>query len=198
MKQLIMDFRPKTERDCIKAAQKGDTKAFDTLWYMHRDRLAMHCRSVTNSLAESEEVFQQTMIKAWNALPQFKGESKFYTWLHKIVWTTNVNNSKRVYRREEIGCDFIEDKFTYNDSTTTFAVKSTTDDEIENKRLGKEIRSAIEQLSYEHKIVFNLHEVEGLSHKEIADKIGVPEATIRTRLHYAKKQLREILKDYIR
>lgn len=197
-KQLIMDFSPKltTESECIAEAKLGNTKAFDKLWYMHRDRLALHCRRLTCCDSDADEMLQQTMIKAWNGLPKFKGNSRLYTWLHKIAWTSTVNWSKKVYKREEISCDFLETNFEQHN--TFFDIVDSVENAIANKRLGKEINLAVAKLADEHRIVFTLHQIDGLTHKQIAIKIGVPCGTVRSRFFHAKNQLREILQNFVR
>lgn len=200
-KQLQLQLQPYnydncSEADCIAAAKRGSTEAFDALLNRNKVRLQAHCNSLASCSADAQDIYSATLVKAWAGIRNFKGASKLYTWLHRIAWNTSINSSKRVYRREEISCDFLEEKFTANDSTTFFAEVSKTEAEVENKRTGAAITLAVAKLSEEHKIVFTLYELDGLTHSQIASRIGVPAGTVRSRLHFAKKQLRELLEDF--
>lgn len=182
--------------DLVKRCQAGDTRAFDVLVSRYRGRIYAMTYHMIQNETEAWDLSQEAFIKAWRALPSFKMDSAFYTWLYRI--THNV-----VYdwlRKKKIQGDG-----EFDDSRTEHRVAAgaeavphgdlAPDAALKNAELGKRIQQAITKLSPEHQQVVLLREVEGLAYEEIAAAVPCSLGTVMSRLFYARKKLQELLKD---
>jgi RNA polymerase sigma-70 factor (ECF subfamily) len=182
--------------DLVKRCQAGDTRAFDVLVARYRGRIYAMTYHMIQNETEAWDLAQEAFIKAWRALPGFKMDSAFYTWLYRI--THNV-----VYdwlRKKKI-----QGEGEFDDSRTEHRVAAgaetvprgdpAPDAALKNAELGTRIQQAIAKLSPEHKQVILLREVEGLAYEEIAATIPCSLGTVMSRLFYARKKLQELLKD---
>ena len=185
------------DSDLVKRCQAGDTRAFDALVSRYRGRIYAMTYHMIQNETEAWDLAQEAFIKAWRALPRFKLDSAFYTWLYRI--THNV-----VYdwlRKKKIRAEGNE----FDDSRTdhTIAAGAETaprsapapDTALKQAELGQRIRQAIAQLSPDHQQVILLREVEGSSYEEIATAMKCSVGTVMSRLFYARKKLQEILHD---
>lgn len=183
--------------DLVRRCQAGDTRAFDALVTKYRGRVyAMSYHLVQND-AEAWDLSQEAFIKAWRALPNFKGDSAFYTWLFRI--THNVAYDwlrKRKIRGE--GDEFDDSRTDHGVAAGAETVPRGVpppDTAMKQAELGQRIRDAIGQLSADHQQVILLREVEGLSYEEIAEACTCSIGTVMSRLFYARKKLQESLRD---
>jgi len=175
---------------------QGDSGAYDELVTRYRSRVFALAIGIVKNEADAWDCSQDAFIKAWKALPKFKGESKFYTWLFRI--THNVCYDwlrKRKIQGEDEFDDTTQGSIAAG-STTTPSAADRPDRALVNSELGREIHAAIDTLSEDHRTVILLREVQGLSYQEImettgADKLG----TVMSRLHYARKKLQSILRN---
>jgi len=182
--------------DLVKRCQAGDTRAFDALVSRYRGRIYAMTYHMIQNETEAWDLSQEAFIKAWRALPSFKMDSAFYTWLYRIAH--NV-----VYdwlRKKKIQGDG-----EFDDSRTEHRVAAgaeavprgdqAPDTALKNAELGQRIQQAIAKLSPEHQQVVLLREVEGLAYEEIAAAVPCSLGTVMSRLFYARKKLQELLKD---
>ncbi len=182
--------------DLVKRCQAGDTRAFDVLVGRYRGRIYAMTYHMIQNETEAWDLAQEAFIKAWRALPSFKMDSAFYTWLYRI--THNV-----VYdwlRKKKI-----QGEGEFDDSRTEHRVAAGAeavphgdlppDTALKNAELGKRIQQAISKLSPEHRQVILLREVEGMAYEDIAATIPCTLGTVMSRLFYARKKLQELLKD---
>lgn len=157
---------------------------FTSLWEKNSEMVRKFIFSIS---AEPEWLYQQVQLKAWRGFKKFNNKCKFSTWLCTIAKNTNINNSKLVYKKEEIqASDYIEN-LDYKAKELCGIDKMVSDEIME------EIQLAISKLPEPHKSVFIEYELNGKSHKEISQETGIPEGTIRTRLFYAKQELQKEL-----
>lgn len=181
----------------VKRVKAGDSAAFDILTRKYRERLFSVVYNMVSNREDAMDIVQDAFIKAFSSIGNFRGASSFYTWLYRIAVNMSITFIKRARMRrffsfenanEEMAASEVLDKLT-----------TTSDGRRSNalKELREKLNEALQTLSIKHRTVVVLYEIEGLSHQEIAEITGSSEATIRTRLHYAKQQLQGILKDYI-
>ncbi|GEP45514.1 sigma-70 family RNA polymerase sigma factor [Brevifollis gellanilyticus] len=182
--------------DLVKRCQAGDTRAFDVLVSRYKGRIYAMTYHMIQNETEAWDLSQEAFIKAWRALPSFKMDSAFYTWLYRI--THNV-----VYdwlRKKKIQGDgeFDDSRTEHRIAAGAEAVPhgdQAPDTAMKNAELGKRIQQAIAKLSPEHQQIILLREVEGLAYEEIAAAIPCSLGTVMSRLFYARKKLQELLKD---
>ncbi len=185
-----------TDLSLVQRVQGGDRKAFDLLVLKYQHKVVKLVMRYVRSPAEAEDIAQEAFIKAYRALPQFRGDSAFYTWMYRIAINTAKNfiasrdRSPLVY-----DLDQSERQQTYEaqgrmrDSATPEALAMT--DEIRNT-----VNAAIEDLPADLRTAIVLRELEGLSYEEIAASMDCPVGTVRSRIFRAREaidaRLREV------
>jgi len=183
------------DADLVRQAQAGDAHAFDRLVTRYRGKVYGMCYHLTQNDQDAWDLSQDSFIKAWRALPSFKGDSSFYTWIYRIAHNTTYDwlRKKRIQGEGEF-----DDEVQRNIAPGAEAVphgESRPDDALRNQELGTRIQQAIAQLTGDHRTVILLREVEGLSYEEIAQVMDSSTGTVMSRLFYARKKLQELLKD---
>jgi RNA polymerase sigma-70 factor (ECF subfamily) len=181
--------------DLVKRAQGGDAYAFDALVVRYRGKVYGMCYHFVQNEQDAWDLAQEAFIKAWRALPTFKLDSAFYTWLYRISHNTAYDWLRK--RKIESDGEF-DDEIHRNVAAGAEAVPHAEirpDDALRNVELGDRIRRAIAQLPPDHRSAILLREVEGLSYDEIAKVTGCNIGTVMSRLFYARKKLQELLKD---
>jgi len=158
----------------------GDKAAGEQFVIEHYEAIFRFLRNLTGNKEDAEDLTQQTFLRAWEALPSFRGDSSLSTWLHSIAYREYTHWLRS--RREFVPLDEIVDM----------------PDEQANQNLEAVLlRWAIYRLDPEHREVFVLYYVQGFSVSEIAKIIGVPAGTVKSRLFFARQKLRELLSDVI-
>lgn len=185
-----------SDSDLVKRCQAGDTRAFDVLVSRYRGKVYAMTYHMIQNEAEAWDLSQEAFIKAWRAMPNFKLDSAFYTWLYRI--THNVTYDWLRKKKIQGDGEFDDSRTEHRVAAGAEAVARNVpapDTALKNAELGKRIQNAIAKLSPEHKQVILLREVEGLAYEEIAATIPCSLGTVMSRLFYARKKLQEMLKD---
>jgi RNA polymerase sigma-70 factor (ECF subfamily) len=144
----------------------------------HRQVHAL-CLNLLGSSADADDAFQETFIAVARALPAFRGEANVKTWVHRIAIRVALKLRARRRPTDEL------------DDGEPGAARDPISDHAEADAMAR----ALTALSFEHRLVLSLFAVEGLTHAEIAETLGIPEGTVWSRLHHAKRKLRELLPD---
>lgn len=177
----------------VKRVQKGDKKAFDLLVLKYQQRIIKLVSRYVRDPTDALDVAQDTFLKAYRALPNFRGDSAFYTWLYRIAINTAKNylvtQSRRPMESENfrVEGEQVELESMLKDLATPESLLIT--DEIKET-----IAEAIEQLPDDLRTAINLREVEGLSYEEIADVMTCPIGTVRSRIFRAREAIDHRLK----
>jgi RNA polymerase sigma-70 factor (ECF subfamily) len=170
--------------DCL----RGRTEAFGELVRRYQDRLYNAVYRFVDSGEDAQDVVQDTFLSAYQALAAFKGGSRFFTWLYRIA----INHAVDLKRRRRL---VLRHDFEQNEDSQPLDKSESSRPEQAVER-GEEIallRAALNQLSFEHRMVLILKDIEGLRYEEMAEALDVPIGTVRSRLHRARLELREIL-----
>lgn len=182
----------------VRKIQEGDVDAFDALILKYRERVYSVIYNLTSNREDASDLTQETFIKAFQSINRFKGKSSFFTWLYRIALNTSLTH----LRKNKLRRFFSFEKMVEEDHTEGFIENMTTDSDSDKAALMNELQEtlndAFQKLSAKHRTVITLFEIDGLSHKEIAEIVGTSIGTVRSRLHYAKQFLQGELKDYIR
>lgn len=171
----------------VKRAKKGDSRAFDLLVLKYQGRVAQLVSRYVRNNAEVEDVTQEAFIKAYRALPSFRGDSAFYTWLYRIAANAAKNHLVAMGRRpsSDVALDGAE-AFEIPDRLTD---AESPDEVIMAQELKDVIAKAIDALPAELRSALTLREFEGLSYEEIAEVIECPIGTVRSRIFRAREAL---------
>lgn len=172
------------DTELVARAREGDSRAFDELVIRHSRKLHATLYQMTDNYDDAYDIAQEAFSKAYRALRYFNGQSAFYTWLHSIAVNHARNFLKKRNRR------------------MTYSLADETDGADPERRthlneLQLKINEALKKLSTKHREVVVLHDVKGLNHTEISALLGISEGTLRSRLHYAHKELQGLLAEYL-
>ncbi|MBX7145635.1 MAG: sigma-70 family RNA polymerase sigma factor [Oligoflexia bacterium] len=180
------------EKLWIESALRGDKNAYRALVERYQQRVFCVALEITRSREDAEDVAQETFVKAYLSLKDFKGESSFYTWLYRIAFNMAVDVKRKIGRRGGQAVEF--DERQVGTTVETMGSSAPTPDvALQNREELKQLASALRDLSEEHRIVMTLREIDGLSYDEIADVLGISKGTVMSRLHYARKRLQSAL-----
>lgn len=180
------------DRVLIERVQRGDKRAFDLLVLKYQHKLVKLVSRYVRDPSEVMDVVQEAFIKAYRALPSFRGESAFYTWIYRIAINTAKNYLVAQGRRPPDGdidssnVDQIEGETELKDNATP--ERLLLRDEIE-----KTVTDAIARLPEDLRVAITLREFEGLSYEEIAEAMNCPVGTVRSRIFRAREAINKRL-----
>ncbi|MBL8419445.1 MAG: RNA polymerase sigma factor RpoE, partial [Dechloromonas sp.] len=170
-------------------AQAGDRQAFDQLVSKYQRKLGRLLSRFVRDAAEVEDVTQEAFIKAYRALPSFRGDSAFYTWLYRIGINTAKNYLVAQGRRAPTSTQFDSEEAETFDSADQLRDINTPESLLMSKQIGETVNSAIDALPEELRRAIVLREIDGLSYEEIADMMNCPIGTVRSRIFRARESV---------
>lgn len=173
----------------VERAQRGDQKAFGMLVEKYQRKLGRLLSRMVRDQAEVEDVVQESFIKAYRALPNFRGDSAFYTWLYRIGINTAKNYLVSLGRRPQVSYDVeIEDAENFEDAEE-LRTAETPETEMMTKEIAKTVNETMMSLPDELRTAITLRELEGLSYEEIATLMSCPIGTVRSRIFRARETI---------
>jgi len=182
------------DQQLVERVQRGDKKAFELLVAKYQRKLARLLSRFIRDPAEVEDVAQEAFIKAYRALPSFRGESAFYTWLYRIGINTAKNYLVAVGRRAPTTTEFdSEDAENFEDGVQLRDV-NTPESELISKQIAQTVNDTMEALPEELRTAIVLREIDGLSYEEIATVMNCPIGTVRSRIFRARETIAERLR----
>jgi RNA polymerase sigma-70 factor, ECF subfamily len=185
------DPLPIDDQTLIERCRNGDVAAFEPLVQRYRDRAWRLAYNVLRDREDAWDVTQEAFVRAWQALPSFRGQSAFYTWLFRIV--LNVA-SDRARQRAARGRAFGTERVPEEEWERTMVDQGPApDDEARRAEARERITRGLAALPEHHRTIIMLSDLEGLSYREIAEVLDVPMGTVMSRLHHARKRLRDVL-----
>jgi RNA polymerase sigma-70 factor (ECF subfamily) len=161
----------------VRRAQRGDRYAFELLVEHHEQRMYTLAARVVGSRDDAADAVQEALVRAWLALPKFRGDARFSTWLYRIV--VNAAHDVRTKRREQA----VEEPPEPVDPRDRFAAQE----------LSGELQRALNELDESYRVAVVLYDVLGCSYAEIAEMTGVPEGTVKSRIFRGRTELAERL-----
>ena len=177
----------------VERAKRGDTRAFEMLVVKYQRRIERLVGRMVRDADQVQDIAQESFIRAYRALPQFRGESAFYTWLYRIA----VNTAKKSL--VELKRDIVVPESTLGSGgddgdETSRAENELSDGEtpeavLASKEIAAAVNAAIEALSEDLRQAITLREIEGLSYEEIADVMSCPIGTVRSRIFRAREAI---------
>lgn len=178
----------------VDRAQHGDKRAFELLVTKYQRKLMRLVSRLIRDQAEAEDVVQEAFIKAYRALPQFRGDSAFYTWLYRIGINTAKNYLVTQGRRAPTSTESdAEEAETFDDGEQLRDI-NTPESMLATKQIAETVNLAMGALPEELRMAITLREIEGLSYDEIAIAMGCPIGTVRSRIFRAREAIAEKLR----
>lgn len=181
-----MDER-QLDQELVTRAQQGDSQAFDKLVAKYHRRLARLLSRFIKDEHEVNDVVQESFIKAYRALPNFRGDSAFYTWLYRISINTAKNFLANSNKRPISSSDIANNDGEVIDVVEQMADDLTPEAELMNKQILETVESAVAKLPEDLRRAITLREMDGLSYEEIAEVMDCPIGTVRSRIFRARE-----------
>jgi RNA polymerase sigma-70 factor (ECF subfamily) len=175
----------------IKELKKGRPEAYEKLYAQHVRRIGRIAKSYLG-VDDVEDVIQEVFIKIYKNIKKFRGDSSLSTWIYRITVNVCKDMLAKKHRKKEILTSFgLEEEEEKSFPEPIEEIKPS--DEFLKEVSAEEIHKAIETLSQDDRLLITLREIEGMSYTEIADVVGKPIGTVKSKLHYARERLKEIL-----
>ncbi|GAB1232149.1 RNA polymerase sigma factor RpoE [Ferrigenium sp. UT5] len=175
------------DQQLVERAQRGDKHAFELLVGKYQRRLGRLISRFVRNAAEAEDLTQEAFIKAYRALPAFRGDSAFYTWLYRIGINTAKNHLLAQGRRAPTSTPFdSEEAEDFEDASLLHEV-ATPENELMSKQVVEVVNASLQQLPEDLRTALTLREIEGLSYEEIASVMNCPIGTVRSRIFRARE-----------
>jgi RNA polymerase sigma-70 factor (ECF subfamily) len=189
---------PVDEDELVREARRGNLKAYDELVKRYQERIYATLYHMTSNHEDANDLAQESFIKAFQALKSFKGGSSFYTWLYRIAVNKTINFLKQRKNRTHMSLNNIDFNAEHDPDLMALISEQTPRRAAGLAELQEKLNEALMKLSESHRLVVVMHDVQGLSHEEIAEAMDCNVGTVRSRLFYARQQLQGYLADYLK
>jgi RNA polymerase sigma-70 factor (ECF subfamily) len=178
----------------VRRVQKGDKAAFDALVLKYQHKVLKLVQRYVRNPSEAEDIAQEAFIKAYRALPAFRGESAFYTWLYRIAINT-AKNSLVASRRRPVSYDLDLQDGSQLQAQTRLADAETPEALALTDEIRRTVNESIEALPDDLRLAIVLRELEGMSYEEIAKTMECPVGTVRSRIFRAREAIDRSLRE---
>jgi len=182
------------DRQLVARAQHGDKHAFELLVEKYQRKLARVLSRFIRDPAEVEDVTQEAFIKAYRALPAFRGDSAFYTWLYRIGINTAKNYLMAMGRRAPTSTEVEAEEAEGFEEGEQLRDINTPESVLLSKEIAATVNATIEELPEELRTAIQLREIEGMSYEDIAQVMNCPIGTVRSRIFRAREAIAEQLR----
>ena len=174
--------------ELVRLSQLGDQSAFEQLVVRHQDLVFSLAFKLTGNKEMANDVAQEAFIRAWKAIDKFRGDSTFGTWIYRITVNSAWTLRKKAKKHNTLNID---------DTYEPVIIDEKRDPELVaiNSDLSSTLINALDKIPLDQRIIVELKNIEGRSHKEIADFLGISVTAAKVRLHRAHQRLRDILED---
>jgi RNA polymerase sigma-70 factor (ECF subfamily) len=177
-----------SDRQLVARVQKGDRRAFDLLVVKYQHRILALVGRFVSDFAEAQDVTQEAFIKAYRALPSFRGDSAFYTWLYRIAINTAKNHLVAKGRRPP-DMDVDVDDAHHIEGDSGLKDIETPENSLYRDELARVVRDAMDKLPQDLRAALSLREFDGLSYEDIAQIMDCPVGTVRSRIFRAREAI---------
>lgn len=177
------------DQQLVDRAQRGDKQAFELLVAKYQRKLGRLLSRFIRDSAEVEDVAQEAFIKAYRALPSFRGDSAFYTWLYRIGINTAKNYLVAMGRRAPTTTEFDSEEAENFDDGDQLRDVNTPEAELMTKQIAATVNQTMEELPEELRTAITLREIEGMSYEDIAAVMNCPIGTVRSRIFRARETI---------
>ena len=189
---------PSEDIELVRRAKLGDGPAYEDLVRKYQERIYATVYHMTANHEDANDLAQETFIKAYTALKSFKGDSSFYTWVYRIAVNKTINFLKQRKNKTSLSLNDLDFNIENDPELVAFVSDKTPRRDATLTELQEKLNGALQKLSDVHRMVVTLHDVQGLSHEEIARIMECNVGTVRSRLFYARQQLQAHLSDYLK
>lgn len=182
------------DQQLVERVQQGDKRAYDLLVSKYQRKLGRLLSRFIRDPSEVEDVTQEAFIKAYRALPGFRGDSAFYTWLYRIGINTAKNHLVALGRRAPTSTELDAEEAESLESADQLRDLNTPENQMMSRQVGDTVNQTLLELPEELRTALTLREIEGLSYEEIAEAMQCPVGTVRSRIFRAREAVAEKLR----
>lgn len=182
------------DQQLVERAQRGDKHAFELLVSKYQRKLGRLLSRFIRDPAEVEDVTQEAFIKAYRALPSFRGDSAFYTWLYRIGINTAKNYLVAMGRRAPTTTEFDSEEAENFEDGDQLRDLNTPEAELMTRQIAATVNQTMEELPEELRTAITLREIEGMSYEDIANVMNCPIGTVRSRIFRARETIADRLR----
>lgn len=197
--RMTAQVAPDVDQQLVERVQKGDKRAFDLLVVKYQHKVLAVIGRLIRDSAEAQDVAQEAFIKAYRALPNFRGDSAFYTWIYRIAINTAKNHIVARNRRPP-SSDLDVDEAEFYPGNDAIHEMNTPEHNLLRDELKDTIELAFQDLPPDLRTAVTLREMEGLSYEEIAEVMECPVGTVRSRIFRAReaidKRIKPLIEDF--
>jgi RNA polymerase sigma-70 factor (ECF subfamily) len=179
------------ETDLISRCQQGDQEALKGIFEKYQKKVYRIAYGVVRQREDALDVVQEVFIKLFRSIKNFKGRSQFYTYLYRMTMNTAIDHARKTGKQSMASLDE-EGSFQPSDEPEKGPERILLQKELEER-----VKMAMEKLPAEQRAAIIFKDVEGLSYQEMAEAMGCSIGTVMSRLHYGRKRMQELLKDYV-
>jgi RNA polymerase sigma-70 factor (ECF subfamily) len=177
-----------TDQEIIDLCRSSQTRerGFRILLSQYKERIYWHIRRVLYDHDDANDVTQEVFVKVWKALPDFRGDSKLFSWMYRIATNESLNHIRKMQKHKHIPYDQV-----------AYTLESRVDSEsMSGDNIERALHTALVKLPEKQRLVFNMKYFDDLKYREIAEILGVTEGSLKASYHYAVKKIEESLKDF--
>lgn len=186
------------DQELVAKAQLGDMRAFDELVERYHGKIYGLTYNMTSNREDAEDLTQDVFVKAYEALPRFRGKSSFYTWLYRIAVNKTINYRKKRNRKRALSLDQFDQEIKTDEIYHDLTTKGSPLRNMSLSELQIKLNEALQNLSEKHRTVVVMHDMQGIPHEDIAKVVGASVGTIRSRLFYARRQMQSELSEFMK
>ncbi len=190
-----MTTKKPSDQQLVERVKKGDKRAFDLLVIKYQQRLLILANRFVKNEATAQDIVQEAFIKAYKALPKFRGDSQFYTWIYRITANTAKNYLSSQSRKANT-TDILPEDAEFMDVAQDLRTVDSPEAMATAEILEERVHDAIANLPEDLKTALWLREFDGLSYEEIAEVMNCPIGTVRSRIFRAREALETVIKNY--
>jgi RNA polymerase sigma-70 factor (ECF subfamily) len=184
--------------ELVRRTRLQDASAFEELVRRYHGKIYGLVYGMVSNREDAEDLTQEIFIKAWKALPLFREQSSFYTWLYRIALNGAINFRKKRRRRQSVSFEEFDPDIKQAESYKEFSSKGSVLRKMSLSEFQERMNRALLRLSEKHRAVVVMHDVQEMPHAEIAQIMHCSEGTVRSRLFYARKRLQAELSEFIK
>lgn len=181
------------EEILIRKASKGDSSAFETLVVTYEKGVYNLAFRLVGDREDAMDITQDVFLKAFQALPRFRGDSRFSTWIYRVCVNASLDHLRKKQKQPSRSLD---EPLALKESSVTREVadeNENVEDSVEVKFLSSDVMATLKELDPAHRAIILLSDVQGYSYQEIADILGLSMGTVKSRLHRARNMVRKLL-----
>lgn len=181
------------EQALIGKASNGDGDAFEVLVGRYEKNVYSLAHRLVSDREDAMDITQDVFLKAYQALPRFRGESRFSTWIYRVCVNASLDYLRK---RQKLPAYSLDEPLLLKESSVTREVEDengNVETAVETRDLGEAVCSMLKHLETDHRVVITLCDIQGYSYQEISDMLGLSIGTVKSRLHRARNMVRKLL-----